>query len=400
MAILDLQKRIRQIGTLRLGEQAETRDGKKYPRSRETWRITCTTEEIAKAISLNFGGSVKTWEHEREPFLVDTETDRLPIAVVPGHAYSGWYELWSGGGCQRRCDGYEEQLTGEECLCDPEARTCKPMTRLSVVLRGIDALGLFRLNTGGWYAATELAGAIEFLESATAAGQVLPGTLRIEERRQIRDGQTKRFKVPVLDVPFGIDRILTGQSSLGAPAGAPQEELVWTPVAAIEQGEGIDVERGQELAAAGAEPRPRTSRSAEPIGEAPDFVNPDEIPIDDGPPQEEALFDEDGSTEDAVAPEQKLLTKPQAKKLDTLVGKLREPGHLTTGQLYAKIAKLRSIPVDQMIELIEGARDEEGDLHWAPLREGLFRPEATALIESLETYEAQIAARADAFDAA
>lgn len=426
MPILDLQKRVRQIGSLRLGEMAETRKGKMAPRSRETWKVTCTTQEIAAAVAALYGGTPEPFEHEREPWAVETTTDRLPIAVVPGHAISQFYELWSGGGCQRRCDGVDELISSGPCLCDPDERACKPYTRLSVVVRGIDALGLFRLNTSGWYAATELAGAVEFLEGATASGEILPGWLRIEERRQISNGQTKIFKVPVLDVAFGIDRMIDrGNSSRMAVSSASGLREIGdgtepTPIDSYEtvpDRGGVDVETGLAAAERQREPRARTARSQAEFGPDGDFedgqlfvaaeevadaintaaqvapvqvVETDMLDINGDPITFEAPVLEEEKKDDSP---QKLLTKPQSNKLDVLVGKLRGGGHLTTEQLYTKIARVRNIPVDVMVELIEGSRDEEGILHWAPLRDGLFRPEATELIESLTKYGTQIAAR-------
>jgi hypothetical protein len=80
----------------------------------------------------------------------------------------------------------------------------------------------------------------------------------------------------------------------------------------------------------------------------------------------------------------KLITEPQKKKLNVLVGKLREGGHLTTRHLYMAMAGPRKLEVDVMAQVIEGALDEDGTLHWGPLRDTLDRAEAGNLIERLE----------------
>ena len=64
---------------------------------------------------------------------------------------------------------------------------------------------------------------------------------------------------------------------------------------------------------------------------------------------------------------------------------------MTTQSLWDSIAMLRSFDVDQMIELLNG-RDHMGELHWAPLRESLTRPEATQLIDWLVVKESRVAA--------
>ena len=84
----------------------------------------------------------------------------------------------------------------------------------------------------------------------------------------------------------------------------------------------------------------------------------------------------------------KPLTRAQAKKLDVLVGQLRDKrAAITTDNLYAALASARQVDVDVMIELTPEARDEDGALHWGPLRETLTRDEASDLIERLQRLE-------------
>jgi hypothetical protein len=69
-----------------------------------------------------------------------------------------------------------------------------------------------------------------------------------------------------------------------------------------------------------------------------------------------------------------LITSPQAKKLDVLVGQLRQANRLTTEQLYTACHR-------------DALPGEDGLVHWAPLRESLSKQEASDLIERLEKYE-------------
>lgn len=364
MTILTLQKRLRQIATVRHGELV-TRNGKTFPSTRDTWRITTGDVVVAQECADLFGGEVNEWDSKSaEKYVVDTTTDRLPIAVVPGHALSQHYELWSGGGCRRRCDGEEELISGGPCLCDPDNRECKPHTRLSFVLRGLNQLGLVRLNTTGYYAAVELAGAVEFLELAAAKGEVLPGWLRIEERRQVRDEQTKVFKVPVIDVQYGLDRML-GSSTSAREIEAPAYK-------ALPPGDGVSAREALDATARQAAPAATSSRSAAPIGPAGDFMGDGPVPVPD-----------DNPAAAAAAPAGGKPTQAQIKKLNVLVGKLRDAGQITTDHLWAALAKERSMPVDQMVELLAG-RDTDGTLHWSPLRDSLSKVEASGLIDRLE----------------
>ncbi|MDH4352288.1 MAG: hypothetical protein OEW56_14160, partial [Gemmatimonadota bacterium] len=87
----------------------------------------------------------------------------------------------------------------------------------------------------------------------------------------------------------------------------------------------------------------------------------------------------------ATVSEGKAATEAQKKKLNVLVGTLRDQGSITTRQLWQAVAKTRAVDVDTMIELLEGM-DEDG-LHYGPLRDSLNRAEASDLIDRLQKME-------------
>ncbi|MBA2643597.1 MAG: hypothetical protein H0U82_11835 [Actinobacteria bacterium] len=135
-----------------------------------------------------------------------------------------WLELWSGGGCERRCDGETEALSGKPCLCNPDERACKPTTRIAFMLPDVPGFGLVRLESHGWNAAAELPGAVDVLMRAAAQGAFIPAVLRLEPRTSKKDGQTRRFVVPVIDLPsLKIGEVLAGEGvlSLNAPGAPP-----------------------------------------------------------------------------------------------------------------------------------------------------------------------------------
>ncbi len=152
--IIDLQRRMTQVGRIRLGERVSP-GGR--PTRLERWKLTSRDQTRLEAAAGVFGGKVEPWDGHDGEFALHTETDNLPILLLPNQTISQAYELWSGGGCQRRCDGEQEQLSDGPCLCDPENRECKPHTRLSVMLPDVAGLGVWRLDSTGWYAAVELA---------------------------------------------------------------------------------------------------------------------------------------------------------------------------------------------------------------------------------------------------
>lgn len=82
-----------------------------------------------------------------------------------------------------------------------------------------------------------------------------------------------------------------------------------------------------------------------------------------------------------------VLTGPQAKKLNVLVGKLR-PDHITTDNLYRAVAAMRGATADEVAAQVDGV-DDNGS-HWAPLRDSLNRDEGHSLIDRLEAKLAEV----------
>jgi hypothetical protein len=81
------------------------------------------------------------------------------------------------------------------------------------------------------------------------------------------------------------------------------------------------------------------------------------------------------------------ITADQKKKLNVLVGTLREAGRLHTEHLYAAVGKLRDLADDDELAWVTGHQDENGELHWSSLRDELSKDEASNLIDRLERLE-------------
>lgn len=213
MPLLDLQRRMRELGRIRTGVQVATSSGKRRPSKLETFRLTSGSRELLDEAAAIYGGQVRPWTSPAgQEWELVTEADVLDIVVPPGQGMSQWWELWSGGGCERRCDGQTNVITDEPCECPgdlserrelaADGRACKPTTRLSVILPAIPDIGVWRLESHGYYAAVELAGTAEFLERATASGRLIPARLRLDQREVKRPGKpTMRFAVPIIELP-------------------------------------------------------------------------------------------------------------------------------------------------------------------------------------------------------
>jgi len=236
MPILDIQQRLREIGRLRIGAKTTSSNGKERPTKLDTFRVTSPSADLVQAVAEIYGGEPRPWDGgEGAQHEVYTTAAELEIMLPPFEVLDQYYELWAGGGCQRRCDGRTELIGMKPCACpsDPVERAvlaqrgnaCKPATRLRVILPQVAGIGVWRLETHSYYAATELAGVAQLLAASTAHGCALPAKLRLEQRqRKVPNQPTKRFAVPVIDVIAPLGLVL---ESVGAVAeiGPARTEL-------------------------------------------------------------------------------------------------------------------------------------------------------------------------------
>lgn len=237
MKALDIQRRGQQIGRIRLGQQvAVIKDGKDTGKTRPakltTFRFTTGSKVTADAIAELYGGQVQPWNGE---FEVITRESVIGVTVPPrDEVISQGYEMWSKGGCARRCDSQVEQISGKTCLCphseDPDdleqvafaarkraelagmnpPQACKLITRINVMLPDLPGLGVFRLDTHSYYAAVEIGDAAVLMQAARERGVFLPANLRIDQRQRVAGGQTKNYPVIVLEVTTTFRAIATG----------------------------------------------------------------------------------------------------------------------------------------------------------------------------------------------
>jgi hypothetical protein len=222
MPIITLQRRSRELGRIRTGQVVKGNNGRSRPSKLDRFRLTSPSKDLLDKVAALYGGTVEAWTPQNggpSQWEVVTDATRLPV-LVPPQPVSQYFELWSGGGCARRCDGERELLSDQPCLCspDPEDRECKPTTRLNVVLRDVEGIGVWRLESHGYYAATELPEVAEFL--ARAAGYV-QAWLTLEERIVKRNGETRRFMVPALEVDITPAQLMAGGGQVVALESAP-----------------------------------------------------------------------------------------------------------------------------------------------------------------------------------
>src|SRR4051794_12029323 len=119
--ILTLQRQARELGRIRTGvqEQFEKRGGGKglRPAKLETFRISAANRDLVAAAAEVYGGRVEPWQSPTgAQWQVITDSPVLDVIVPPGQVLDQWFEMWSGGGCQRRCNGVTMQ-NGLPCAC-------------------------------------------------------------------------------------------------------------------------------------------------------------------------------------------------------------------------------------------------------------------------------------------
>ena len=223
MPMLDLQQRAAELGRIRIGVKVTAANGRSRPSKLEAFRFTTNSRHAAEGVAALYGGEAQPWRDGTQAWEVFTTATELDVMVPPGEAaLSSWWELWSGGGCQRRCDGEREQLAGGPCVCPPigaermeaaqTGRACKPTTRVNVILPDLPGLGVWRYESHGYHAAVELGGVADFLARAREAGAIVPATMRLEPRTKVSNGQTNRFAVVVLEIRPTLRELATAGS--------------------------------------------------------------------------------------------------------------------------------------------------------------------------------------------
>ena len=180
--ILSLQVQARELGRLRTGYV----DGRRPVRS-DTWIVSSHAEHYVQAAAEAWGGTVEKWQPQgggASQWRVRTEAVSLDALLPPGDPLSQSLELWSGGGCSRRCDGLTEMQADVPCICRAEhgdafheqakGSVCSATTRLNVFLPEMPDVGVFRAETHSFYSAQEIAGAVDLIKSAVGGDKIIP----------------------------------------------------------------------------------------------------------------------------------------------------------------------------------------------------------------------------------
>lgn len=239
----DIAHRIPEAGRIRLGIKSG-----KGMKSLDTFRFTSPDRTVIEQLADLYGGTPKAWSDPKasppNQFEVITNAKQIDV-YLPRDALSSWYELWSGGGVQRRCDGEICQvpvttrdgweMSQTACICvSKQAMECRPYSRLSVILPAISFRGVWRMETKGWNAMHELPGMTALIEQMSAAGQLVKAQLGIEPRTQMTPAGKRNFVVPKITLPETAQQIVSGAAAVTAISAASEPSLAALPPAPIQ----------------------------------------------------------------------------------------------------------------------------------------------------------------------
>lgn len=227
--------RPQEAGKIKIGKLASTSSGRMRPASIDTFRFTTRDREQVDRLAAAYGGDVVTAPDGS--FDLETTSNEINV-ILPPDPLGGTpiYELWSGGGCARRCDGEEVTVpirTGDDvafvdqpCICAMnDSMECKPTVRLSVIIPETSLTGVWNLRTNSWAATREMSQMASLIDMAQSRGLV-SATLAVERREQMSAGRKRKFVVPVLRLKATLEELADGGgvATIG-PAPTPAAAL-------------------------------------------------------------------------------------------------------------------------------------------------------------------------------
>jgi recombination directionality factor gp3-like protein len=206
--ILTLQRQVRELGRLRTGYTANGR-----PNRSKTWILTSKDRDLLAAAAEEWGGQVVEWtplNSDTKQWSLTTETAILPAFLPPGDPLTQNLEMWSKGGAQRRCDGVTDSKSNKPCLClaqfgenfherDPR-EVCRPYSQLNLMLLNLPDIGVWRHVTKSFYAAGEIAGAVDLIKAQVGPAPIVPVWLIIDPRESVKDGKRTPYPVPAIKI--------------------------------------------------------------------------------------------------------------------------------------------------------------------------------------------------------
>lgn len=208
-------------------------ENKIKPVAIETFRFTCRRREDLEILAGLYGGTVRPWSDPKseDKWEVISEATEIKVVLPPDPLGDSFYELWTGKGLRRRCDGItsEQPRPGPDgiewwegqCVCRQKGvKECKPKLRLQLLLPELPLRGTWRFDTSSDQAVDELPGMVEALLNLQGEG-LTRGLFRLERRQS--QGGAQQFIVPALGIAESLEGLIAGRARLAALPAAPTE---------------------------------------------------------------------------------------------------------------------------------------------------------------------------------
>jgi len=234
--INELPVRAPEAGRIRLGEKTE----KGWPSSIDVFRFTSPHKTALDQLADMYGGQVVAWKEPKAnagQYELKTTAKSIEVMVKPD-ALSMQYELWTGGGCTRRCDGEfaevpikgpEPTLDSVPCICRAKGvKECKMKLRLNVFLPDVAFFGTWRLETSSENAAIELPGMFDAIVAFADGGRMIRSFLNLEQRTSMVDGKKKNYVVPTMSIGASPNQMLQGMSEVRPSLGGGDKKEIGT----------------------------------------------------------------------------------------------------------------------------------------------------------------------------
>lgn len=232
-------------GRIRFGERFKS-GGRERPRALKTWRFTSPDEIAIRQIAQEYGGEARPWfdpkANPQNQWEVLTPVDRIHVWLPTEDSLSIMMEQWGGRGIERRCDEVTCTFYGRgrpmqaPCYCaDQPKPTCKPYSRLNVIIPNVVFGGVWRLEVKGNHFAHEAPGMISTIASLQERqGMVRVDLLLTERTGKDDEGRMTKFIVPKISVAMTPQQMLEGMAQVQRLAIGPSREVTETPVATPE----------------------------------------------------------------------------------------------------------------------------------------------------------------------
>lgn len=227
--VADLDRRVPEAGRIRLGVKTD-----RAMKAIDTFRFTSPHEELINQLADLYGGTPKPWSDPRARIQNQHEVISTATEInifLPQNGLSQSYEMWSGGGRQRYCNGAVCQIMGHEdpeeveCICHAKGTAeCKLYTRLNVIIPELPFKGVWRMETKGWNAGHEMPGMFDLIQTLHSSGNLVQSVLALEKRSDTHNGKKRHWVVPTVTIAESPMGILSGQANVNAIAAGGTEQ--------------------------------------------------------------------------------------------------------------------------------------------------------------------------------